>query len=324
MTDHTTPFLKRLQGITLSDNERLQMRERLAAYTDMHPMPAPLARATFGAFSLFTARHLTVVMTALVLIVGAGSGVTLAADQSVPGDALYALKINVNEPLMSALAPTDVGQAKAAATIATRRVDEAVTLASRGDLTPDKQAYLSHAFTSSVERAAKKTDAIASSGNADGANTVKANFAADLANEAQALGAVSTTDTKARSELLRAVVATTESFADTSEGGSAVLAVEQAHDTDTGHASATAATFAAPTASVRAAMLMKASATASTTVRTVAAPTTVRHLHVTEMELRTFASSTVRARLFAPKADVAIPAMPTAADVTEGNLHLGQ
>src|SRR5689334_9116525 len=135
MTDPATTFLKRLSGITLSDNERLQMRERLAAYAHLHvPLTVPAETQT-GLFAFFASRRFSTYALALLVLVVAGSGVTFAAEGSAPGDALYAIKIDVNEPVMVAFAPTAEGQAKVAANIATRRVDEAVTLASRGTLT---------------------------------------------------------------------------------------------------------------------------------------------------------------------------------------------
>ncbi len=210
MTNFTIPFLKRLKSITLSNNERLQVRARLAAYSDLHPFTSPtVVTAGYGSvFSFFSSGifpRYAMGFAALLLIVG---GVSNAAEGSAPGDALYAIKIRMNEPLMAVFAPTNEGQAELASSLAARRIDEAVTLAARGELTSEREAYLSREFETRVIAAAKKTEALATTGNVEGAVRVKADFAARLAGEAQALGAVTTNDTTQSAGLLRAVVAT--------------------------------------------------------------------------------------------------------------------
>jgi hypothetical protein len=312
MTDFTTSFLKRLKGITLSNNERLQLRERIAAYADMHPVVDAPARSLFGGFFGFIeSRSFSAYATALIAIIVLGGGVTLAADQSVPGDSLYAIKIDVNEPLMTALTPTATGQAKLAANIATRRIDEAVTLASRGTLTPERQAYLTQEFDTSTKVAAVKADALASTGDSKGSDTVKANFAAGLAGEAQALGAVTTKDSSQSADLLRIVVAASEGIS-AQDGGDTVLATTSTTDEST----TTASTSAAAAMPARRPSLMSAKMmTAATTTATTSATTTVpaarvgKHLRFDISALRQRLASTTLdiSALAAPKTDVAIP-----------------
>ncbi len=304
MNDFTTTFLNRLKGITLSSNERLAMRERLVLYTDMHIASEALqtSSAYSGIFSFIMSRRFPAYALGLMLVVTLGGGVTLAADTSAPGDALYALKIHINEPVMTALAPTASGQAKVAAELATRRVDEAVTLASRGTLTTDRQTYLATEFAVRIKNAAKKADELASTGDTAGAETIKANLAANLAGEAQALGAVTTNDSEESAGLLRIVVATSQDIANTTSVTDAILASSN----DTGNGSATSTE---PSAVRTMAAMTKNASTSSSTPNAVRARTTVRiprDLHLT-------ASTTFRGHLFTSsnaftsKTDVAIP-----------------
>lgn len=229
MNNDLTTFFKHLKGIRLSQNERLQLRERLAAYADMHPALAAGSTSRIPLFAFFASRRFSAYAALVMVFVVAGGGVTLAADVSAPGDALYAVKINVNEPLMTALAPTNVGQAKVAARLATRRVDEAVTLASRGRLTAERQAYLSNAFDTRIKIAAKKAETLKSAGDTKGAETVRADLAANLAGEAQALGAVTTKDSAGSSDFLRVIVATSEDISGSGFGADA-LALDSGED----------------------------------------------------------------------------------------------
>ncbi|MDB5189092.1 MAG: hypothetical protein JWL82_49 [Parcubacteria group bacterium] len=323
MIDSTTTFIKRLAGIRLSNNERLALRERLSMYADQHPAPVPASiPSPFGTFfiALGSRRFSTYAMALAVLIV-ATSGVTFAAEGSVPGDSLYSIKVKVNEPVMVALAPTATGQANVAARIATRRVDEAVTLATRGELTPERQAYLATEFDSSVKIAAQKADDLASSGDVTSAANVKANLAANLAGEAQALGAVATVPGEVRNnDFLAVVVATSESISSTSgsDTSSAAIAAgisESASDSEEGTTTALLMEQSSAPASAR--TMLKAATLAPVASTT---PLKAKRAFITGRFGSTFnlASSTLRARLAAPalsnflvpKMDVAIPKVP--------------
>jgi hypothetical protein len=317
MNDSTTTFLKRLKGITLSNNERLSLRERLAAYADMHPLrEGANVRSPFGSFFYFIeSRRFSAYATALLCVIVLGGGVTLAADQSVPGDSLYSIKINVNEPVLTALTPTASGQAKIAAEIATRRVDEAVTLASRGTLTPARQAYLTTKFDASAKVAAVKAQELASTGNSEGAGTVTANFAANLAGEAQALGAVTTKDSSQSADLLRVVIATSESIS----GGATDESVVTVTVAGSARATATTTVTAAQsdTHIEHASLMMAKSAILVPATTTSPTPTTAtstvrfsKHLRVNADTLRTRLLSP-SLEVLAPKVDVAIPHTPS-------------
>ncbi len=106
-------FLKRLKDLRLSANEHLALRERLALYADQHPpLPANLIPSPFTRlYALFASGRSPVYALALAFLVVVSGGVALAAEGSVPGESLYAIKVHVNEPVMVALAATPRGQA---------------------------------------------------------------------------------------------------------------------------------------------------------------------------------------------------------------------
>ena len=238
MTDPTTNFIQRLKSLELTDNSKLAMRERLVSYLDMHPVvmaPSPTTGlSSFFAFA--SSRRFSLYAASFLVLIIAGGSVTLAAEGSAPGDALYDVKVHVNEPVMTALATGDTGQAQVAAKIATRRANEAVLLATRGTLTEARRADLTMRFTDSIKKAAEKADALAAAGRPDEALTVKENLAANLAGEAQALGAVATGEKdgdKARAEdLLAVVVASSDQITDASSDGAALVASLGAEGTD--------------------------------------------------------------------------------------------
>jgi len=102
-------------------------------------------------------RTASFIAVVVVFVSGAG-GVSLAAEDSVPGDAMYALKVNVNEPLYTLTAITPSAKAAVATSRAERRLEEAEVLAARGSLDESAVAELSERFHDSADEAASHID----------------------------------------------------------------------------------------------------------------------------------------------------------------------
>ncbi len=83
---------------------------------------------------------LAIIGLSAATIVAAGGGLSYAAENSVPGDMLYGIKTNVNEGLLYSLNGTASERADAELKLAERRMDEARTLQTNGELTADVQA----------------------------------------------------------------------------------------------------------------------------------------------------------------------------------------
>jgi hypothetical protein len=77
---------------------------------------------------------------ALVLVVGIGT--SYAAEAALPGDPLYALKVSVTEPIQGVLAVSPVAKAEWNTELLSRRLEEAATLAAKGNLNDDARAAI--------------------------------------------------------------------------------------------------------------------------------------------------------------------------------------
>lgn len=147
-----------LSILRLSDAERSAMREvlltRMRATQATPNIPSP-----YGGFfmTLSFQRTASFIAVVVVFVSGAG-GVSLAAEDSVPGDAMYALKVNVNEPLYTLTAITPSAKAAVATSRAERRLEEAEVLAARGSLDESAVAELSERFHDSADEAASHID----------------------------------------------------------------------------------------------------------------------------------------------------------------------
>ncbi|MDO8564375.1 MAG: DUF5667 domain-containing protein [bacterium] len=86
-------------------------------------------------FDLLFSRHsLSIALLPLLIVLVAGTGTAIAAENAVPGDLLYPVKTSVTERVFDALAFGNTAQAMRAAQKAERRLQEAETLAAKGRL----------------------------------------------------------------------------------------------------------------------------------------------------------------------------------------------
>ena len=186
----------------LSDSERAHLRGELGAFMDEHPARAPFslrvidwiidehAGSLVRFFSTGVAR---IVASAAVLILLVGGGTSYAAESALPGDALYAVKIGVNEKIAATLAISPEAHVHFDAQLAERRLQEAELLASEGRLSSIDGAQLelhlniaTADFDSHVAALATSSE----SGAAAAAN-VQSKMEASLSAHAQILAAIS-------------------------------------------------------------------------------------------------------------------------------------
>ena len=122
-------------------------------------------------------------MTALLLIaLMIGGGTTYAAEDAVPGDRLYAIKTEVNEPIKSALAFSATAEAALQAELAEERLREAETLALHGRLTADAASDLSTRLEQHYEEAAARSVEAKEKGDIETTATVQASLEGAMRN----------------------------------------------------------------------------------------------------------------------------------------------
>lgn len=160
-------LLRALRVIMLPPEIKTRLRAELSAYADLHTLkdarPHPLVRSPFASFIL-PARSLYAGALTLFLMVAGGTQASFAAEDAVPGDILYPVKVALSEPLSFVLTTSTAGKAELAARFASRRVDEAATLSSVGKLDEKTAEELADRFDSHVDVVAKETDTLESKG----------------------------------------------------------------------------------------------------------------------------------------------------------------
>lgn len=90
--------------------------------------------------------------TAVVLIFGVSAGTIFASERSLPGDALYPVKVSVAEPIRGIFVREPEERAEREAQLASRRLSEVETLALNGRLDDEARAEAMEQFEKHVER----------------------------------------------------------------------------------------------------------------------------------------------------------------------------
>lgn len=142
---------KKADSVRLSATERRDLRERLQAYMEYHPLPAELktkktakpsklGQTALVHIDLFQVGKFAGSLAAIVLV-----AVPLMAEKSVPGDILYPVKVQFNEEVRSSLSLSPYAKVEWETKRLERRIAEARLLASEGKLTPEVEAEVAEA-----------------------------------------------------------------------------------------------------------------------------------------------------------------------------------
>ncbi|MDB5265817.1 MAG: hypothetical protein JWM39_530 [Parcubacteria group bacterium] len=188
----TTEELKMLRAVMLDERTKTRLRDELNAYVDLHAVsgPLPVRVAVRSPFSyMFSRAGASVLAFAVLLLVG-GTGVSYAAEGTVPGNTLYPVKVAVIEPIQGALITTAKGQAAWHANLASRRLDEATTLAVANKLDPATQEYLQTKFNTEVDASNADANALAATGNDSAALDVRSDLEARITAHAEILAVI--------------------------------------------------------------------------------------------------------------------------------------
>ncbi len=162
---------------------------------------------------------------AVLLVAGLSGGTAFAAQSALPGEPLYIVKVNVNEPLTVALATTPAAKAAVNAAIATTRLEEAETLASQGTLDATTTSVLADNFAAHAEAAQAGAVAVASSDPGTAAQlgtTFRSTLAAHGAILAQLASDAGTSSVQANSDALAVQVLTQATHGRADDTGGAV------------------------------------------------------------------------------------------------------
>lgn len=176
MKKFSEQFKKKADGIRLRSDEKHELRQRLLAYMEYHPLPEGAGnfvrnRSRLGHISLRLPASWNGWM------IGRIAGATLVlsfvvvpalAEKALPGEILYPVKVRFNEEVRGALVSSPYEKIEWETERLERRLAEANLLADAGLLTPDAEAEVTRAIKQHSD-AAKQSIADIRENNSDDA-----------------------------------------------------------------------------------------------------------------------------------------------------------
>ncbi len=213
--------------IQMDPTAKAAFRTRLETHLQDHPVrfaarPRLLLR---NVFSLHTKSLMPAFLVA-ALVALLGGGTSLAAENALPGEALYGLKTEVNERVVSAFSLGDAAKVEWEARRAERRLEEVAALAVKGTLTGDISARVETNFKAHAERVQDRIETLKANGDTDKAAELASRFEASLrahdrilerlkeraedANQEEQANAIDTVDQAGEEALSQTVVDRTE------------------------------------------------------------------------------------------------------------------
>lgn len=169
--------------VALRPEEKNDARAALVAFMDAHPLPTQETPVPAPRWSLFplplNLRPIPVLLVLILSLSGSGA-LAYAAEDTLPGDLLYPVKVRVTEPIVAALTFSPRAKVEVQTRFATRRLEEVERLAQKGTLTAAGATALTQAFTSRMHAATAAMERIPTDANAPTA-PLRQELRADLA-----------------------------------------------------------------------------------------------------------------------------------------------
>lgn len=176
---------KHLKNIHLKEDEKLILRARILQEIRQKPVRTPDLNRQIQWSNIFSSlsvlrRKKIMVPIIIAIILATTGGVSLAAQNSLPGEALYGVKVRINEKVRAALALNEEDKAEVEADAAEERLEEAEELAAAGKFDADVAERLEANFKLHADRVNARIDAFKARQDFRAAADVSSNFETSL------------------------------------------------------------------------------------------------------------------------------------------------
>lgn len=130
--------------------------------------------------SIFTIFKNMPIAAITIIVALLGGGTSFAAQGALPGNALYPVKIYVNEGVVGALQLSENAKAAWEVHLASERLDEAAQLSAQGELKGKNEQQLREAFAKHAEKAQDRVEKLREKGNLTAAASVTSDLESSL------------------------------------------------------------------------------------------------------------------------------------------------
>lgn len=180
--------IQEIRGISMSAVEKQAMRARIldaagnsAESSSLHDRPVRSIWSVYSFGAWVGSHRMAVSVVTLILVIIGSDALVSASDRSLPGDALYAMKVSVAEPLRLAVTTGPAAKADVQAELLQKRFEEVETLAVQGKLDQTLEKASSLRVQSQVVRLddnIKKVEKVSTEKADDVGSTVEASIRA--------------------------------------------------------------------------------------------------------------------------------------------------
>ena len=152
--EHKLNNLNKVKDVSLSHEERSYLRAHMA-----HVVATPVGISE-PFFQRGVQHGLRIALSSFLFVVFVGGSISAMASNALPGDPLYAIKVDVNEEIKAALLSTPEEKVAFAKNRVENRVKEIKTLAETKTLTSEKQKKAQKALDANVSELSKELSAL--------------------------------------------------------------------------------------------------------------------------------------------------------------------
>lgn len=150
-----------VQSLKLSDNEKALMKSNIIAGVTAssfssvtNPVPSRLYyQWNIGNYINLAIKHNNFMMALLITIMlAAGGGSSVMAEKAIPGDALYQMKVVVNEPVIGLFTLSKEGNTAWQERLVERRLEEVQKVVAQGTLSTSTQVEMEVAVRAQIDK----------------------------------------------------------------------------------------------------------------------------------------------------------------------------
>ena len=181
--------IKAATEVALEPQERALMRAHLSEYMKIRPIRSPISEERVSQAPAYWRAHTSSVFAA-ALMLALGVSTASAAETALPGDILYPVKVHVTEEVRAALMSGPKDKANWAVDRASRRLQEAATLAVQGKLTARAQAEINSNFEEHLKTAIADRVELEGDNDLAAATEIETNIGATLRAHEEVLDSV--------------------------------------------------------------------------------------------------------------------------------------
>ncbi len=196
--------MENARNIRLTPDEKADMKRTVLSFMEANPaIAAPvreperqrplLQRSLINLIQLINFKPMPIII-AIVLMLTAGGGVSYAAENSLPGDILYPVKVSINEPVREALTFSTEAKAKLGADLAERRLDEMEKLSIKTDVKAETKAEIEKNFQDQINKMKDLLTRLENEKNVDAATGISSDFEAALKAHSKILERLASTE----------------------------------------------------------------------------------------------------------------------------------